>query len=265
MMGKEIVWTGMNFNLCEDLAIKYKSKSQKIRVMSESWVSHNIFCPSCGNVHIYKLHNNMPVADLKCEGCGEMYELKSKNGTIGNKITDGAYSTMIERITSKNNPNLFAMQYSNNLQVINLTFIPKFFFAPSVIEKRKPLSESARRAGWMGCNILYSEIPEQGKITIIKNQVISDKKSVVDNYIKVKNLQTSNMENRSWLLDILLCINNIPTINFSLQDMYKFTNNLQLKHVNNHNVEAKIRQQLQFLRDKGFIEFLGKGQYRKLL
>ncbi len=264
-MGKEIVSIGMNFNLGTDLAINYKSKSQKIRIMSESWVSHNIFCPACGNIRICKLHNNMPVADLKCENCGEIYELKSKNGKIGSKIVDGAYSTMIERITCESNPNLFAMQYSDNLQVMNLTFIPKFFFVPSVIEKRKPLSENARRAGWMGCNILYSEIPEQGKIEIIKNQVISDKKSVVDNYAQVKNLQTSNMDSRSWLLDILLCINTITTIDFSLQDIYKFKNELQLKHINNRNVEAKIRQQLQFLRDKGFIEFLGKGKYRKML
>ncbi|EKC57958.1 Dam-replacing, partial [human gut metagenome] len=31
-----------------------------------------------------------------------------------------------------------------------------------------------------------------------------------------------------------------------------------------HNVEAKIRQQLQQLRDKGFIEFTTRGHYRKL-
>ena len=54
---------------------------------------------------------------------------------------------MIERITSTRNPDLFVMQYSDNLQVINLTLIPKFFFVPSIIEKRKPLSENARRAG----------------------------------------------------------------------------------------------------------------------
>lgn len=47
--------------------------------------------------------------------------------------------------------------------------------------------------------------------------------------------------------------------------MYQFVDELQLKHIDNHNIEAKIRQQLQVLRDKGFIEFLGNGQYRKLL
>ena len=38
-------------NLCFDqsLGLGYKSNSQKIRVMSESWVNDNIFCPVCGN------------------------------------------------------------------------------------------------------------------------------------------------------------------------------------------------------------------------
>ena len=35
-------------------------------------------------------------------------------------ITDGAYSTMIKRITSSDNPDLFVMQYSADFQVVNL-------------------------------------------------------------------------------------------------------------------------------------------------
>ena len=35
---------------------------------------------------------------------------------------------------------------------------------------------------------------------------------------------------------------------------------LQAKHPENHNVKAKVRQQLQFLRDKGVVRFLfGEG------
>ncbi|MBQ1398560.1 MAG: restriction endonuclease, partial [Clostridia bacterium] len=37
------------------------------------------------------------------------------------------------------------------------------------------------------------------------------------------------------------------------------------KHIHNNNIEAKIRQQLQILRDKGFIEFLERGHYRKII
>ena len=127
-------------NLCFDqsLGLGYKSNSQKIRVMSESWVNDNIFCPVCGNARISKLENNRPVADFQCPSCGEIFELKSKDGRIGRKISDGAYDTMISRITSMTNPDLLVMHYSS-LQVVDLTVVPKFFFTPTVIEKRKPL------------------------------------------------------------------------------------------------------------------------------
>ena len=255
----------MNYYFNKELARNYKSNSQKIRVMSENWVSHNIYCPVCGNPHISNLDNNMPVADFSCISCKEVFELKSKCGNIGNKIADGAYSTMIERITSSNNPNLFVMQYSADLQVVNLTLVPKFLFVPSIIEKRKPLAPTAKRAGWIGCNILYSDIPKQGKITIIDSQKLSDRKTVTEEYSKIKKLQTDNMEKRGWLLDVLFCVNAIDCIEFSLQDMYKFVELLKKRHPCNNNVEAKIRQQLQILRDKGFIEFLERGRYRKMV
>ena len=88
----------MDYYFNTELAKKYKSNSQRVRVMSESWVAHNIFCPICGNPHISNLNNNMPVADLSCDYCGEIFELKSKRGKIGNKIMDGAYSTMITEL-----------------------------------------------------------------------------------------------------------------------------------------------------------------------
>lgn len=254
----------MNFSLNTESDLFYKSSSQKIRVMSETWVSDNIYCPACGHLRLTHLPNNMPVADLQCDSCGEMYELKSKNGKIGKKIADGAYATMIDRITSTKNPDLFVMEYSDDYQIRNLILIPKFFFIPSIIEKRKPLKPDARRAGWTGCNILYSEIPEQGKIAVIENQKLIDRDEVIERYTKAKKLQTANIENRIWLLDVLSCVNSISGTEFSLQEIYRFTDCLQLKHPDNHNVEAKIRQQLQVLRDKGYLEFKGLGQYRKI-
>ena len=72
----------IDFSLDSKLASKYKSNAQKIRVMSESWVGKNLFCPSCGNPHLSNLPNNKPVADLRCEHCEEVYELKSKKGNL---------------------------------------------------------------------------------------------------------------------------------------------------------------------------------------
>ena len=222
----------MNLSFNETLGEQYRNKSQKIRVMSESWIEENMFCPCCGNSHLFRLKNNEPVADMKCDNCGELFELKSKEGKIGKKINDGAYTTMLRRITSITNPELLVMQYSSDYIVTDLIFIPKFFFVPQIIEKRKPLASTARRAGWIGCNY-------------------------------IKKLETSDINTRSWLLDVLECIDKIKSKEFCLQEIYAYSTFLQEKHVNNHNVEAKIRQQLQFLRDKGYIEFLGRGHYKK--
>ena len=254
----------MNLKFDELVAINYKSSSQKIRVMSEIWLLENIFCPCCGYEHIYKMKNNFPVGDMICKNCGENFELKSKKNNSVIKIMDGAYHTMIERITSNKNPQLFVMNYTENFFVTDLIFIPKFFFTPEIIEKRKPLSENARRAGWTGCNILFQKIPEQAKINIIREGKEFKCDEVLQRYEKIKKLQINNLNLRGWMSDILNCINEIKSEYFSLQEIYQFADFLKEKHSYNNNILAKIRQQLQFLRDRGFIEFIGNGKYRKV-
>lgn len=244
---------------------KYHSGTQIARVLTEAWVKENMYCPRCGSLHIEHFGNNKPVADFFCPCCNGEYELKSKNGKLGNRISDGAYSTMIQRITSYNNPDFFFMSYSKNeLKVRDFIFIPKHFFVPEIIEKRKPLSDAARRAGWVGCNIMIDKIPEQGRIPIIQNGTVLDSGSVVQRVQRSMQLETTNIENRGWLFDILICVNSMPE-SFTLEQMYSFEKLLQIKHPKNNNIRAKIRQQLQFLRNKGFIEFLGKGRYTKIL
>lgn len=64
---------------------------------------------------------------------------------------------------------------------------------------------------------------------------------------------------------MLRCVNALPNDEFSLVEMYSgFEMNLSKIYLGNHNIKAKIRQQLQLLRDAGYIEFLGGGKYRKL-
>lgn len=63
---------------------------------------------------------------------------------------------------------------------------------------------------------------------------------------------------------MLNCINKIEEENFSLGQVYAFENVLAEKHPDNHHIRDKIRQQLQLLRDKGIIEFNGRGKYSKI-
>ncbi len=255
----------MDLQLTQALASNYTSVSQKARILTEDWVSRNMFCPSCGNEHINSLANNSPVADFQCASCKNEYELKSKSGKVSTKITDGAYSTMLERITSNQNPHLFVMEYlKSSLAVKNFLMIPNYFFVPEIIEKRKPLAETARRAGWVGCNILVKDVPQQGRIHIISNGQLIHKEIVLEKVETTRALATKDISSRGWLLDTLSCINHIVQDEFTLNDIYKYEKELAYKHPDNNNVQAKIRQQLQLLRDKGFIQFVGRGKYKKI-
>jgi len=253
----------MNLNLTADIALNYKSPSQKIRIISESWVDSQIYCPSCGNI-IKKYENNKPVADFYCLECKEQFELKSKKNQIGSKIVDGAYQTTIDRLKSDSNPNLFLLNYSpQNLGVMNFFVIPKHFFTPNIIEKRKPLSTNARRAGWIGCNIIFQRIPSTGKIFYIKNKCIERKENVLRDWKKTLFLRDEKeTKAKGWILDIMNCIDMIGKNAFYLDDIYKFESFLQQKHPSNRHIKDKIRQQLQFLRNKGYLEFIGQGRYR---
>jgi type II restriction enzyme len=49
---------------------------------------------------------------------------------------------------------------------------------------------------------------------------------------------------------------------FTLADVYAQAPRLEKLYPENRNVRPKIRQQLQVLRDQGYLEFLGDGRYR---
>ncbi|HMR99434.1 MAG TPA: DpnI domain-containing protein [Anaerolineales bacterium] len=256
----------MELILSKSIASNYKSPTQKIRVMTEDWVNEFVFCPNCGT-SLNRFENNSPVADFYCGNCSEEYELKSKNGNVGKKIVDGAYATMIERLNSDNNPNFFFLTYDKStLGKRNFLTIPKYFFVPSIIERRRALASTARRAGWVGGNIDVGNVPEMGKIFFVRDGVAKSKDEVLDRWSKTEFIKsTGNIEAKGWLLDVLLCVERIKKREFSLDDVYAFEGYLKAKHPSNNRVKAKIRQQLQFLRDRGVVRFLGRGRYRVML
>lgn len=256
----------LQFNLA--YAEGYKSNEQRVRCMSEKWLIEEAYCPACGG-QLAEHPNNTPVGDSYCLDCGENYELKSKSTnsnkilTLPKKIADGAYSTMMQHMQNQTIPNLLFLQYLSCYTVASLLVIPKQFFVPTLIEKRKPLSENARRAGWVGCNILLEPIPQIGRIPIIKNQSFESKEKVISIFQKTLFLRhQQKLEAKGWLLDVMRCVELIGKEEFTLQDIYKHEALLKDLHPENNNVQAKIRQQLQVLRDAGFLAFVGRGVYR---
>ena len=252
----------MNLSFNTKLGDKYSNFSQKARVLTEDWVLNQIYCPSCGGL-VSNYINNKPVADFYCKKCIEDFELKSKKGKIGKTMPAGAYSKMIERINSITKPNFFFMGYLESLRVNDFLVIPKHFFISEMIEKRKPLKDTARRAGWTGSNILFSKIPKAGQIFYVENGKEISKKDVLEKWQKTVFLkQIKKADAKGWILDIMNCIDALNKKEFSLQDIYSFESDLKIIHPDNKHIKDKIRQQLQFLRNKNYLDFIGQGRYK---
>lgn len=236
--------------------------SQKIRVLTEAWAADHVFCPACGGA-LVGLRANLPVADFECDGCRQQYELKSKAGRFGRKVVDGAYDTMMQRLSDESAPNLLLLSYEKtSFKPLGFVAIPRRFFRPVAIEKRKPLSDSARRAGWVGCNILLGEIPMAGRITYIHDEAMRPKAKVMQEWRVADDIAQARPEVKGWLLDVMLCVDSIGKPEFTLDDVYRFEMHLAARHPGNGFVRDKIRQQLQRLRDIGYLHFAGRGHYR---
>ena len=239
----------------------YKSNSQRVRVLTERWMNSNMFCPACLNPRISKFPNNTPIADFFCQNCNQQYELKSQKNNFGKKINDGAYKSMIGSIVADLRPNFFLLNYDLDYYVNNLFLVPSFFFTESLIEKRKPLEKGARRKGWVGCNILISKIPPEGLIRIIENKIEHSKQLVLSQWRKISFMKETPLPERGWAVNVLNAVHSIGKKKFTLQDIYYYEDEFSKSHPKNYNIKAKIRQQLQILRDKGILKFDQRGEY----
>jgi type II restriction enzyme len=247
----------------EESQSSYTSGSQNARTWTEAWVRAWVYCPNCGAANLSSFPNNKPVADFFCSSCSEEFELKSKKGKFGPKLANGSFKTKCERLAASNNPSFFLMNYDlESLAVVNLFIVPKHFFARDLIEERKPLAPSARRAGWIGSNILLGRIPDSGKIHIVQNGIIRPKDAVLQEWQRTLFLRQEAQETRGWLLDVMRCVETLGKREFMLDEVYAFDRRLGELHPGNQNIRPKIRQQLQYLRDRGYLQFLGRGSYR---
>lgn len=241
----------------------YTSGSQSARTWTEQWLRDTVYCPNCGSQKINQFPNNSPVADFFCALCKEEYELKSQKRIFGNKVLDGSFRTKCDRLAADNNPSLFLLNYDRKaLSVVNLLVVPKHFFVREIIEKRKPLATTARRAGWIGSNILLNQIPESGKIYIVRAGQIEPKNSVLARWNRTLFLRDQEQEARGWLIEVMKCVEAIGKREFQIEDVYAFEKRLGQLYPGNKNVKPKIRQQLQYLRDRGYLDFVSRGYYR---
>ena len=117
-------------------------------------VAKHCRCPQCKPAKrtLRALPNNFKCADIICDFCGYLAQVKAKTVPDVNKLTDvvlgAAWAPQKERMDTGIFFPLFLVQIAGkrySIFYLSADLQPKDLFAP-----RKPLSAKARRAGWQG-------------------------------------------------------------------------------------------------------------------
>lgn len=256
----------MNCTLDPSVSEGYTSEAQSSRVITETWAEEHFYCPKCGSDSIEAHRPGERVEDFRCPSCDRRTQLKAKRGGHGNKVASSAYEPTIEAIRANEVPDYAFMSFDPNAwRVVDLFVVPGHFVTPTVIEERKPLGSDARRSGWVGSNILLDRIPDAGRVEIVKGGEVIPRDEVRSKFDQTVSLPGNGAETRDWTTAVMGCIDELPVRSgdrFELADVYGFEDRLSEMYPENQNVRAKIRQQMQILRDEGLVEFLGDGAYR---
>jgi type II restriction enzyme len=110
---------------------------------------------------------------------------------------------------------------------------------------------------------LFSQIPNSWKVYYVEDGKEISKEEILEKWEKTKFFKDiKQTKSKGWILDIMNIIESLWKKDFLLQDIYNFESDLKILHPENNNIQAKIRQQLQFLRDKWYLEFVRKWEYR---
>jgi type II restriction enzyme len=230
--------------------------------VSEAWVLRNGYCLACKSDSLLQTTANTRSKDFICPQCSHGYELKSTSGSFRRRITDGAFSAMTTTIREGRTPSFLLLEYSSTWEVRDLTALHHSLITQDCIEKRRALGPTARRAGWVGCNIILPKIALEGRIPLVTAGNAQSREASRTAFARLQFLSRMPAKGRGWAASLLNLLRQLPSNRFSLSDAYLFEKHLSALYPGNNNVRPKIRQQLQVLRDAGIIEFETRGHYR---
>ena len=183
-------------------------------------------------------------------------------------MTNSAYGPKMEAIEKGLAPHYAFLRYCREpWSVTDLFVVPGYFLTPAVIEKRPPLKDTARRGGWVGSNILLGSLAPEARVTLVSEGHLRPPAEARQDWQKFAFLGAAPEARGGWGADVLTCVRTLVAElgeeEFTLQQFYsRFEDELQRRHPGNQNVQPKIRQQMQVLRDGGVLDFLDPGRYR---
>lgn len=136
----------------------------------EKAVCDKVACPQCGKSrHLTRLPKNFQCADVICKFCGFLAQVKSAtlaNGSVEmpDRVLGAAWGPQHEQIIAGIYHGLFVVGFDRNGPLVRIDYVPAHILqaTPQVFEPRKPLSATAKRAGWQGFVLNLGKLPAIG-------------------------------------------------------------------------------------------------------
>jgi type II restriction enzyme len=259
-----VIPSRVNLQMPAHAANGYTSNSQRARRVTEAWGETSLYCCACVNDDLTRLPENTRATDFLCDDCKARYQLKSQKNPIASRVLGSNYERMLEAIQADLTPHFYLLHYQLPAWIVrDLLLIPRFVITPSVILPRKPLRETARRKHWQGYTLDLDQIPTVAKIPLVSAGNVRGASDVRADFARLEPVRELKIEQRGWTLDVLRCVESLPAAVFRTEDAYGFGTRLAQLHPDNRHIREKIRQQLQVLRDAGFIEHVERGVWRR--
>ena len=146
---------------------KWKSESRIVGEACEYYIKNNMKCVRCNENNFEKCKTNEQSKDLICISCNQKFHITGKSATpkhvnnIKNKnvfnTIGGEYSTTLKNVDEQIDY-LIILYEKQSYKILNVLYIKNENINSNCIIPRKPLSTTAKRAGWQGCNILFNNI-----------------------------------------------------------------------------------------------------------
>jgi type II restriction enzyme len=145
----------------------WKNESRIVGEACEEYIKNNIKCIRCNEINYEKCKTNEKSKDLICISCNQKFQIKAKSATqkqVNNiknkdifKTIGGEYSTTVKNINEQIDY-LIILYEKQSYKIINILYIKYENINFNCIIPRKPLSITAKRSGWQGCNIIFDNI-----------------------------------------------------------------------------------------------------------
>jgi len=147
----------MAFQLCVD-AVKtsnpaWKSNSRILGRAAEIYCCSHLKCPNCSSCDWLECVTNEKSKDQICRHCNKQFQIKCKKmnrqeyrrlvDTRIFKTVGAEYQTTLKSLEDK--IDYIALLYTETYDVHEILHI----------KERPPLAQTARRAGWQGCNLVF--------------------------------------------------------------------------------------------------------------